>query len=73
LDVDVIAVDDLVSADPTLTLPHPHAAERAFVLVPWLDVQPDARLSGRPIRDLLAALPPDSVAGVRVRPDLAVD
>ena len=72
LDVDVIAVDDVVSADPTLTLPHPHAAERAFVLVPWLAVQPDARLSGRPIRDLLAALPPDSVAGVRARADLAV-
>jgi 2-amino-4-hydroxy-6-hydroxymethyldihydropteridine diphosphokinase len=72
LDVDVIAVDDVVSDDPTLTLPHPHAAERAFVLVPWLAVQPDARLSGRPIRDLLDALPPDSVAGVRARTDLVV-
>jgi 2-amino-4-hydroxy-6-hydroxymethyldihydropteridine diphosphokinase len=72
LDVDVIAVDDVVSDDPALTLPHPHAAERAFVLVPWLAVQPDARLSGRAIRDLLASLPPDSVAGVRPRPELAV-
>jgi 2-amino-4-hydroxy-6-hydroxymethyldihydropteridine diphosphokinase len=72
LDVDVIAVDDVVSADPTLTLPHPQAAARAFVLVPWLAVAPDARLSGRPVRDLLAALPPDSVAGVRPRADLAV-
>jgi 2-amino-4-hydroxy-6-hydroxymethyldihydropteridine diphosphokinase len=72
LDVDVITVDDVVSDDPKLTLPHPRAAERAFVLVPWLAVQPDARLSGRPIRDLLATLPPDSVAGVRARTDLAV-
>lgn len=72
LDVDVIAVDDVVSADQVLTLPHPRAAERAFVLVPWLDVQPGASVSGRPIRDLLADLPPDDVAGVRARPDLAV-
>lgn len=72
VDVDVVIVDEVVSDDPTLTLPHPHAAERAFVLMPWLAVQPDACLSGRPIRDLLAALPPDSVAGVRARPDLAV-
>jgi 2-amino-4-hydroxy-6-hydroxymethyldihydropteridine diphosphokinase len=72
LDVDVIAVDDVVSDDATLTLPHPRAAERAFVLVPWLAVQPDAQLSGQPIRNLLAALPPDSVAGVRARPELVV-
>ena len=72
LDVDVIVVDDVVSADPTLTLPHPHAAERAFVLVPWLAVQPDARLSGRSIRELLGALAPDAVADVRARADLAV-
>jgi 2-amino-4-hydroxy-6-hydroxymethyldihydropteridine diphosphokinase len=72
LDVDVIAVDDVVSTDPVLTLPHPRAAERAFVLVPWLDVQPDAYLSDRPIRELLADLPADDVSGVRARPDLAV-
>ncbi|MDT4964293.1 MAG: 2-amino-4-hydroxy-6-hydroxymethyldihydropteridine diphosphokinase [Pseudonocardiales bacterium] len=72
LDVDVIAVDDVVSDDATLTLPHPRAAERAFVLVPWLAVQPDAQLSGQPIRNLLATLPPDSVAGVRARPELVV-
>lgn len=72
LDVDVVCVDDVASDDPVLTLPHPHAAERAFVLVPWLAVQPDAQLSGRRIRDLLATLPPDDVAGVRARPDLAV-
>lgn len=72
LDVDVVAVDDIASADPELTLPHPHAAERAFVLVPWLAVQPEARLAQRPVRDLVAALPAADVAGVRARPDLAV-
>ncbi len=38
LDVDVIAYGDEISADPALTLPHPRAHERAFVLVPWLEV-----------------------------------
>jgi len=72
LDVDVLAVDDVVSADPALTLPHPRASERAFVLVPWLSVQPDARLSGQRVRDLLDLLPPDDVAGVRTRADLVM-
>lgn len=46
LDADVITVDDVISDDPVLTLPHPRAAERAFVLVPWLSVDPDAVLPG---------------------------
>lgn len=57
LDVDLVSVDDLVSADPRLTLPHPRAHERAFVLVPWLEVDPDAVVAGRgPARTLLARL-----------------
>ena len=76
LDVDVIAVADgdtaVRSDDPELTLPHPRAAERAFVLVPWAAVQPDARLDGVRVADLLAALPADEVAGVRARPDVVV-
>jgi 2-amino-4-hydroxy-6-hydroxymethyldihydropteridine diphosphokinase len=65
LDVDVVAVDDERSDDPELTLPHPRAAERAFVLVPWLAVAPGATLGGRAVADLLAGLPPDEVAAVR--------
>jgi 2-amino-4-hydroxy-6-hydroxymethyldihydropteridine diphosphokinase len=65
LDVDVVSVDDVVSSDPELTLPHPRAGERAFVLVPWLAVDPDATLSGRPIAEYLAELPADDVAAVR--------
>jgi 2-amino-4-hydroxy-6-hydroxymethyldihydropteridine diphosphokinase len=65
LDVDVIAVDDVVSADPELTLPHPRAAERAFVLLPWSAIEPDAELGGRPLRELLAALPAEEIAAVR--------
>lgn len=65
LDVDVIAVDDVTSDDPELTLPHPRAHERAFVLLPWLAVDPDATLSGKPLDAWLAALPAAEVAGVR--------
>lgn len=43
LDVDVVVAD---GSHPDLVLPHPHAHERAFVLVPWLDVDPDAVLPG---------------------------
>jgi 2-amino-4-hydroxy-6-hydroxymethyldihydropteridine diphosphokinase len=65
LDVDVIAVDDTTSTDSQLLLPHPRAAERAFVLVPWLDVDPDARLGGTRVVELVEALPPAEVAAVR--------
>jgi 2-amino-4-hydroxy-6-hydroxymethyldihydropteridine diphosphokinase len=71
LDVDVVTVrgDDgvpVVSGDPELTLPHPRAHERAFVLVPWLAVDPDAELPGRGRVDaLLGALDPRDVAAVR--------
>jgi len=47
LDVDVVSVDALRSASPRLTLPHPRAHERAFVLLPWLDIEPDAEVPGR--------------------------
>jgi 2-amino-4-hydroxy-6-hydroxymethyldihydropteridine diphosphokinase len=47
LDVDLISYDAYVSTDPAVTLPHPRAHERAFVLRPWLDVDPGATLPGR--------------------------
>lgn len=51
LDVDVVDVTDaagasVVQQDIALTLPHPRAHERAFVLVPWLEIEPDAVLAG---------------------------
>ena len=53
LDVDVIVYGDVVSDDPELTLPHPRAQERAFVLAPWLDADPDAEIPGRGRADVL--------------------
>jgi 2-amino-4-hydroxy-6-hydroxymethyldihydropteridine diphosphokinase len=65
LDVDVIDVDGVQSDDPELTLPHPRAQERAFVLVPWAAADPGAVLAGRPVADWIAELPDDDVAALR--------
>ncbi|CAL9463246.1 2-amino-4-hydroxy-6-hydroxymethyldihydropteridine diphosphokinase [Streptomyces werraensis] len=63
LDVDIVAYADLHSDDPHLTLPHPRAHERAFVLAPWLDIDPAAELPGRgPVAQLLDAVTRDGVA-----------
>jgi 2-amino-4-hydroxy-6-hydroxymethyldihydropteridine diphosphokinase len=71
LDVDVIDVEQARQDDPQLTLPHPRAHERAFVLVPWLEVAPDAVLAGHgPVADLVAALPAEDRRGVQRRDDL---
>ncbi|NBM19051.1 2-amino-4-hydroxy-6-hydroxymethyldihydropteridine diphosphokinase [Streptomyces sp. GC420] len=68
IDVDIVSYADVVSDDPVLTLPHPRAHERAFVLVPWYDVEPEALLPGRgPIAELLSGM---SREGVVPRPDL---
>ena len=62
LDVDIVVVDDISSDDQTLTLPHPRAHERAFVLVPWLDVDPDAVLPGHGrVVDLVSTMDTSSV------------
>jgi 2-amino-4-hydroxy-6-hydroxymethyldihydropteridine diphosphokinase len=71
LDVDVIAVDAVTSLDPRLTLPHPRAHERAFVLVPWLEVDQTAHLPGYGrVRDLVAAVADQDVERVADPPPL---
>ncbi|MFC8870274.1 2-amino-4-hydroxy-6-hydroxymethyldihydropteridine diphosphokinase [Streptomyces sp. NPDC057148] len=63
LDVDIVAYADVVSDDPQLTLPHPRAHERAFVLAPWHDVDPQAQLPGHgAVADLLDAVTREGVA-----------
>ena len=44
LDIDVIDYEGVVSDDPVLTLPHPRANERSFVLTPWARMDPEAHL-----------------------------
>ncbi len=73
LDVDLVCVTDgvaeVVCDDPHLTLPHPFAHQRAFVLNPWLDVDPAAELMVegrcRPVREILGGLDPAERDGVR--------
>lgn len=54
LDVDIIVYGDVRSDDPRLTLPHPLAASRAFVLYPWSLLDPTAQLDGRSVAALAA-------------------
>ena len=73
LDVDIVVAwtgDEPVRlTDPELTLPHPRAAERAFVLVPWAELDPGASLEGVPLSRHLEVLGDDEVAAVRRRDD----
>jgi 2-amino-4-hydroxy-6-hydroxymethyldihydropteridine diphosphokinase len=63
IDVDIVSYADEVSDDPVLTLPHPRAHERAFVLAPWHDVEPEAQLPGRgPVARLLADVTREGIA-----------
>ena len=57
LDLDLISYGDSIIAEPHLELPHPRAHERAFVLEPWLEIDPEGELAGKGnIKDLLAAI-----------------
>ncbi|WP_454792517.1 2-amino-4-hydroxy-6-hydroxymethyldihydropteridine diphosphokinase [Mycolicibacterium lutetiense] len=80
LDVDLVTCHDgdveVQSRDDDLTLPHPLAHLRAFVLIPWLAVDPDATLTvvgrSRRVTHLLEEIDPAERAGVR-HTDLALD
>jgi 2-amino-4-hydroxy-6-hydroxymethyldihydropteridine diphosphokinase len=62
LDVDVLAYDQVTSHDVALTLPHPRATERAFVLLPWAEVDPTFVVSGRTVQEWAALV---DATGVR--------
>jgi 2-amino-4-hydroxy-6-hydroxymethyldihydropteridine diphosphokinase len=68
IDIDIIDFDGLVVESPSLTLPHPRVNERAFVLIPLLEVAPDWRhpVSGERGADLLAQI--DLLARAAVKP-----
>ncbi|WP_395294823.1 2-amino-4-hydroxy-6-hydroxymethyldihydropteridine diphosphokinase [Kitasatospora hibisci] len=71
LDVDILAYEGVTSDDPQLLLPHPRSHERAFVLAPWLDAQPEAELPGHGrVGALLDELGGADAQGVRRRDDI---
>ncbi len=65
IDLDIVTAGRATMDSDRLTLPHPRAWQRAFVLVPWLEIEPDAALPGRgrvadlalPIADSVWAYP----------------
>ena len=70
LDVDLIVVGDRRGHDDSLRLPHPRAAERAFVLQPWYDVEPDAVIpDAGAVADLLEKT---DRSGLKRRDDIAL-
>jgi 2-amino-4-hydroxy-6-hydroxymethyldihydropteridine diphosphokinase len=74
LDVDLLAVGSESAQAEHLVLPHPRLAERAFVLVPWADVDPSFEVSGLgTVGALLRRLGPLDGAAVRPRPDLHLE
>ncbi len=57
LDLDLISCGEVIIHEPHLEIPHPRAHERAFVLEPWLEIDPDAQLVGHgSVRELLNLL-----------------
>ena len=70
LDIDVIMVGKRISED-NIELPHPRAHERAFVLVPWLDIDPKGEIAGHgPIAELIDDV---DVSGVVRRADIVIN
>lgn len=70
LDVDLIVVGDRVCDDDQLKLPHPHAHDRAFVLVPWLEVDVEGEIPGHGfVADLIGSV---DTKGVTQREDLEI-
>jgi 2-amino-4-hydroxy-6-hydroxymethyldihydropteridine diphosphokinase len=70
LDVDLIVVGDRIADDENLTLPHPRAHERGFVLVPWMEIDPEGEIPGKGfVADLVGDV---DTSGVVRREDLEI-
>lgn len=70
LDVDIIVVGDRVANDDSLVLPHPRAHERGFVLVPWLEIDPEGEIPGHGfVADLVSSV---DTSGITKREDIEI-
>lgn len=63
IDIDIIAIGDLILETPELSVPHPHMHERAFVLIPLREIAPQFRhpITGRTLEEMITALPPEKM------------
>lgn len=68
LDVDIVDIEGILCDAPSLTIPHPRAHLREFVLRPWLEICPEATLHGEPLQHWLDALEPQGVRRLGVQP-----
>ncbi|NMF32171.1 2-amino-4-hydroxy-6-hydroxymethyldihydropteridine diphosphokinase [Corynebacterium ammoniagenes] len=66
LDVDIVEIEGFSSNTDELTVPHPHAAQRAFVLIPWMAADVHATLAGQPVAGLIGMLPQADIDGIKV-------
>ncbi|MCL1840528.1 MAG: 2-amino-4-hydroxy-6-hydroxymethyldihydropteridine diphosphokinase [Propionibacteriaceae bacterium] len=69
LDIDLVKVGRRTSDTVQLHLPHPRARHRAFVLIPWLDIEPDATLLDEDVADLARGL---DLSGITQLPDIKI-
>ena len=66
IDIDILTYGDETIDVPGLHVPHPHLTERAFVLIPLLDIAPDKLVAGRTVRDWSALIPRDGIERMKV-------
>lgn len=70
IDIDILFFDDITRDTKTLEIPHPRLWERAFVLIPLLELAPEYAFQGRKLADCLARLGPQ---GVRKYAEITAD
>lgn len=70
IDLDLLWLEGITSHDERLTLPHPRAHVRAFVLLPWHELAPELVLGGRSLMGWIAQLPRSEVEAVKLVADV---
>ncbi|MCO6390644.1 2-amino-4-hydroxy-6-hydroxymethyldihydropteridine diphosphokinase [Aliihoeflea aestuarii] len=73
IDLDILTFGDSHIDEEGLSVPHPRISERAFVLVPLLEIAPDLTIDGRPMADTLHALDASGIKRLTVGPDWWLD